>query len=173
MAIYKLNSKKKKEGSSRGKKIIGFSFIGASSLVFLFMTGIVPVIQRFLIGVFGVFGFPLCIIMFVIGLALVNNRKYVMPKRYTACLCQCFLCFAFCNLSLLETTSLSLKKAQNKQWIFGNIWLKTTTVIMAGQLAAFWSVFLQQSFFILRQFGGHSSFTHCQLLSVLHSWLTV
>ncbi len=86
MAIYKLNSKKKKDASSRAKKITGFTFIGASSLVFLFMTGIVPVLQRFLLGVFGVFGFPLCIIMFVIGLALVNNRKYVMPKRYTACL---------------------------------------------------------------------------------------
>ena len=86
MAIYKLNSKKKKEGSSRAKKITGFSLIGVASLVFLFMTGIVPVLQRFLLGVFGVFGFPLCIILFVIGLALVNNRKYVMPKRYTVCL---------------------------------------------------------------------------------------
>ena len=100
MAIYKLNSKKKKEGSSRGKKITGFSFIGASSLVFLFMTGIVPVIQRFLIGVFGVFGFPLCIIMFVIGLALVNNRKYVMPKRYTACLILSVF-FVLCILQLI------------------------------------------------------------------------
>lgn len=100
MAIYKLNSKKKKEGSSRGKKITGFSFIGVSSLVFLFMTGIVPVIQRFLLGVFGVFGFPLCIIMFVIGLALVNNRKYVMPKRYTVCLILSVF-FVLCILQLI------------------------------------------------------------------------
>jgi len=100
MAIYKLNSKKKKEGSSRAKKITGFSMIGASSLVFLFMTGIVPVIQRFLLGVFGVFGFPLCIVMFVIGLALVNNRKYVMPKRYTICLILSVF-FVLCILQLI------------------------------------------------------------------------
>ncbi len=100
MAIYKLNSKKKNEGSSRAKKITGFSFIGAASLVFLFMTGIVPVLQRFLLGVFGVFGFPLCIIMFVVGLALVNNRKYVMPKRYTACLILSVF-FVLCILQLI------------------------------------------------------------------------
>lgn len=100
MAIYKLNSKKNKEGSSRAKKITGFSFIGGASLVFLFMTGIVPVIQRFLLGVFGVFGFPLCIIMFVVGLALVNNRKYVMPKRYTICLILSVF-FVLCILQLI------------------------------------------------------------------------
>ena len=100
MAIYKLNSKKKKEGSSRAKKITGFSLIGVASLVFLFMTGIVPVLQRFLLGVFGVFGFPLCIILFVIGLALVNNRKYVMPKRYTVCLILSVF-FVLCILQLI------------------------------------------------------------------------
>lgn len=99
MAIYKLNSKKKKEGSSRKKKITGFTFIGVSSVVFLFMTGIVPVLQRFLLGVFGVFGFPLCIIMFVIGLALVNNRRYVMPKKYTICLILSVF-FVLCILQL-------------------------------------------------------------------------
>lgn len=100
MAIYKLNSKKNKEGSSRAKKITGFSFMGAASVVFLFMTGIVPVLQRFLLGVFGVFGFPLCIIMFVVGLALVNNRKYVMPKRYTICLILSVF-FVLCILQLI------------------------------------------------------------------------
>lgn len=99
MAIYKLNSKKKKEGSSRKKKITGFTFIGVSSVVFLFLTGIVPVLQRFLLGVFGVFGFPLCIIMFIIGLALVNNRKYVMPKKYTICLILSVF-FVLCILQL-------------------------------------------------------------------------
>ena len=100
MAIYKLNSKKNKEGSSRAKKITGFSFIAASSLVFLFMTGIVPALQRFFLGIFGVFGFPLCVIMFVVGLALVNNRKYVMPKRYTACLILAVF-FVLCILQLI------------------------------------------------------------------------
>lgn len=86
MAIYKLNAKKKKDNSYRTKKIVGFSLLGASSLIFFFMTGIVKPLQVFFLGLFGVFGYPLCIILFVIGLALLNNRRYVMSKKYTACL---------------------------------------------------------------------------------------
>ena len=84
MAIYKLNSEKAKNRTSKARKITGFSLIGASSLVFLFMTGIVPALQRFFLGVFGVFGYVLCIALIIIGLAVLNRRKYVMPKRYAA-----------------------------------------------------------------------------------------
>ncbi len=99
MAIYKLNSKKKKEKSKNVKKIVGFSFIGSASVVFLFLTGIVPALQTFFLGLLGVFGFPLCIILFVVGLALLNNRKYVMTKKYTICLILSVF-FALCILQL-------------------------------------------------------------------------
>ena len=82
MAIYKLNSKKKKESNPNKKKIVGFSLIGVASVIFLFLTGIVPALQTFFLGIFGVFGYPLCIILCVVGLALVNNRRYVMSKKY-------------------------------------------------------------------------------------------
>lgn len=99
MAIYKLNSKKKKDKHPNTKKIVGFSLIGSASLIFLFLTGILEPIQTFLLGLFGVFGYPLCIIMFVVGLALLNNRRYVMSKKYTICLILSVF-FSLCILQL-------------------------------------------------------------------------
>ncbi|MBE7075678.1 MAG: DUF87 domain-containing protein [Clostridiales bacterium] len=99
MAIYKLNSKKKKESTRNTKKIVGFSLLGSASVVFLFLTGIVKPLQTFLLGIFGVFGFPMCLAMFVVGLALVNNRKYVMTKKYTICLILAVF-FTLCVLQL-------------------------------------------------------------------------
>lgn len=99
MAVYKLNSKKKKEKKSNTKKIVGFSLLAAASVIFLFLTGIVSPIQTFLLGIFGVFGFPLCIVLFVVGLALLNNRKYVMSKKYMICLILTVF-FALCILQL-------------------------------------------------------------------------
>ena len=80
MAVYKLNSKKK--GQRDVKKIVGFTLIGISSVVYLFLTGIWPAMYTFLLGVFGIFAYPLFLVLFIVGLALVNKRKYVMPKRY-------------------------------------------------------------------------------------------
>ena len=99
MAIYKLNSKKNKEKNRNVKKITGFSLIGAASVIFLFLTGIVPFMQTFFLGLFGVFGFPLCVALLVIGLALVNNRRYVMSKKYTICLILTVF-FALCIMQL-------------------------------------------------------------------------
>ena len=99
MAVYKLNSKKKKEKNPNVKKIVGFSLIAVASVIFLFLTGIVPALQTFFLGLFGVFGFPLCIILCIIGLALVNNRRYVMPKKYTVFLILTVF-FALCILQL-------------------------------------------------------------------------
>ena len=93
MAIYKLNSEKARNRTSKARKITGFTMIGVSSVVFLFMTGIVPVLQKFLLGIFGVFGFVLCILMILIGLAVLNKRKYVMSKRYAICLILATICF--------------------------------------------------------------------------------
>lgn len=99
MAIYKLNSNKKKSKNPNTKKIVGFSLIAAASLVFLFLLPIVVPIQNFLLGVFGIFGYPLCVVLFVVGLALVNNRRYVMSKKYTVCLILTVF-FALCILQL-------------------------------------------------------------------------
>ena len=99
MAIYKLNSKKKKDKNPNVKKIVGFSLIGVASVIFLFLTGIVEPLQTFFLGLFGVFGYPLCIILCIVGLALVNNRRYVMSKKYMICLILCAF-FALCIFQL-------------------------------------------------------------------------
>ena len=39
-------------------------------------------LKSFLFGVFGLFAFPLFITTFVIGVALINNKKYVMTTKY-------------------------------------------------------------------------------------------
>lgn len=99
MAVYNLNSKKKKDNLNIKKKV-GFGLIGFASLCFLFLVGIVEPVQAFLLGIMGVFGYPLCIIMFVVGLALVNNRRYVMSKKYTVCLILSIF-FLLCLLQLI------------------------------------------------------------------------
>ena len=80
MAVYRLNSKKK--GDKNIKKIVGFTLIGISSFAYLFLTGISSAMLSFFLGVFGVFAYALFLILFIVGLALVNNRRYVMSKRY-------------------------------------------------------------------------------------------
>ncbi len=99
MAVYNLGSNKKKQNNRNVKKIVGFSFLGGASVIFLFLVGIVPAIQTFLLGLFGVFGYPLCICLFIIGLALLNNRRYVMSWKYTTCLILTVF-FALCILQL-------------------------------------------------------------------------
>ena len=99
MAVYKLGSNKKNHKERNIKKVVGFSMMGISSVIFLFLTGIVKPIQTFLLGILGVFGFPLCVIMLIVGLALVNNRRYVMSKKYTICLILSVF-FALCIIQL-------------------------------------------------------------------------
>lgn len=84
MATFNLSKKSKKEKSqSNTKKIVGASLLAAASVVFLFSaTTIWPWLQGVLLGIFGVACYPLCVLCMFIGLALLNNRKYVMSKRY-------------------------------------------------------------------------------------------
>lgn len=128
MAIYKLNSKKKKSSNHNTKKIVGFSLIGAASFIFLFLFPIVAPIQKFLLGLFGVFGYPLCLIMIVVGLALVNNRRYVMPKKYLICLILSVF-FALCILQLaIVGNNLALVNGENVKMSFGDYLARNYTL---------------------------------------------
>jgi len=142
MAVYKLNSNKKNKREKNVKKIVGFSMIGTASVIFLFLTGIFAPLQTFLLGIFGVFGFPLCVIMLVVGLALVNNRKYIMSKKYTICLILSVF-FALCILQLAivgNSGNLSfgeyLAKNYLDKWTAGGIiiGLFTTILIWAAKI---------------------------------------
>ena len=100
MAVYKLNSQKQKTEKKRNtKKIVGYSLIGSASVIFLLMTGVIKPLQIFFLGLLGVFGYPLCVILLIVGLALLNNRRYVMSIRYTVCLILSVV-FLLCILQL-------------------------------------------------------------------------
>ena len=84
MATFQLSNKNKKKNSNKNiKKVAGWSLLLASTFVFLFSaTKILPFLQYFFLGCFGIFVYPLCLLGFILSLAFLNNKKYVMPKRY-------------------------------------------------------------------------------------------
>ncbi len=82
MATFQVNNNKNSE-KKNVKKIVGWSLLGLCTIVFLFsVTSIIPALQYFFLGILGIFVYPLCVLGIIIALALLNNKKYVMPKRY-------------------------------------------------------------------------------------------
>ncbi len=82
MATFQVSKKDKKKNKNI-KAIAGWILLGISTFVFLFsVTKLLPFLQYFFLGMFGVFVYPLCVVGFVISLALLNDKKYVMPKKY-------------------------------------------------------------------------------------------
>ena len=101
MAIYNLsNEPKKQEKSQKDRnKTIGIILIAVSSFAFLvLLTSFMQFFKSFLLGVFGLFAYPLFITTFVIGMALINNKKYVMTTKYIVYL----LCAIFSLLCILH-----------------------------------------------------------------------
>jgi hypothetical protein len=94
VAFYQLQSEKATKPSK--EKQVGIVLLIGISLAFLFLfTNLVPFMKTFLLGVFGLFAYPLSITMFFVAIALINNKKYVMSKRYLLFLSMCtvsFLC---------------------------------------------------------------------------------
>lgn len=83
MATFQVNNKNKKKSNGNIKFILGWTLLIFSTLVFLFsVTSLVPDLQYFFLGILGVFVYPLCVLGLLISLALLNNKKYVMPKSY-------------------------------------------------------------------------------------------
>lgn len=64
---------------------IGIGLIVLCSFAFLVLfTGLIKPLRYFLLGTFGLFAYPIFIILFFVGLALINKKKYVLPVKYTA-----------------------------------------------------------------------------------------
>lgn len=82
MATFKVKNKKKNPKDL--KKITGIVFLVLSCLMlFCLITSLIPFMNRFLLGTFGLFGYPMAILMFLFGIALINNKRYVFSKKYT------------------------------------------------------------------------------------------
>lgn len=84
MATFQLSGKNNTEKGKNIRKIIGWVILGLSTFMFLFSaTNLIPFLNRFLLGILGVFIYPLSVLGLLVSLALLNNKRYVMPKKYT------------------------------------------------------------------------------------------
>ena len=102
MAVYNLSKQPRKEQSKKDRnKIIGVILLVISSIAFIsLLTNFIQFLKSFLLGIFGLFSYPLFITIFVIGLALINNKKYVMTAKYIIYLL-CTLLSFLCILHML------------------------------------------------------------------------
>ncbi len=83
MATFQVNKQNNNNGKKNVKMIVGWVTLALSTFVFLFsVTSLIPALQYFFLGILGIFVYPLTVLGFIIALALLNNKKYVMPKRY-------------------------------------------------------------------------------------------
>lgn len=83
MATFQVSNKNKNKTNRNVKLIAGWILLALSTFVFLFsVTKLIPFLQYFFLGILGIFVYPLCVLGFIISLALLNNKKYVMPKKY-------------------------------------------------------------------------------------------
>ena len=107
MATFQLSKKNKKNSNKNLKKIMGWSLLTVSTFVFLFsVTKLLPFLQYFFLGCMGIFVYPVCILGFIVSLALLNNKKYVMPKKYAIFLSLSLLLF----LSIIQLIILGSPK---------------------------------------------------------------
>ena len=100
MATFQISNKNKKSTKNK-KKLIGAILLALSTIVFLFsVTSLIPALQTFFLGILGIFVYPLSVFGLLLSLALLNDKKYVMPKRY-AVLLLLSLYFFLCILQLI------------------------------------------------------------------------
>lgn len=99
MALFQLQNNASKKLNTEKKW--GISLVVVSCVCFLFLfTNLLPFVKSFLLGVFGLFAYPMFITLFVIGVALINNKKYVMTTKYLVYL-SCCLIFVLAILQLI------------------------------------------------------------------------
>lgn len=109
MATFQV-SNKNKSSKKNAKIVTGWTLIFVCTFVFLFSaTSIIPFLKNFLLGVFGIFVYPLCVVGFIISLALLNNKKYVMPKKYAIFLILSLILI----LSILQLIIIGLPKGKS------------------------------------------------------------
>ncbi len=83
MAVFKI--KEKKKAPKNLKKIFGIVLVSLSCVfMFCLITSLLGFMNEFLLGTFGLFAYPLSFLMFLTGVALLNNKSYTFSKKYTA-----------------------------------------------------------------------------------------
>ena len=83
MASFDLNKKIEKPKRRITSKTVGIILLVICSIAFISLfTGLISFLRYFLLGVMGLFAYPFFLTLFVVGLALINNKKYVLSKKY-------------------------------------------------------------------------------------------
>lgn len=124
MATFQLSKKKDKNNNKNIKLIIGWTLLALSTFVFLFsVTKLLPFLQYFFLGCFGIFVYPLCLLGFIVSLALLNNKKYVMPKKYAIFLSLSLIIF----LSIIQLIILGSPKGLSYGEFIGMNYTKQIT----------------------------------------------
>ncbi|MDD4816240.1 MAG: DNA translocase FtsK [Clostridia bacterium] len=103
MAYFDLRNKEFNKEKSSKSKTTGIVLVVACSIVFLILlTNFLPFLQNILLGILGLFAYPFSIIAFAVGIALINNKKYVMPLKYVLYLSITIICvLALLNIVIL------------------------------------------------------------------------
>ena len=108
MAIYNLsNESQRNQKSQKDKnKTVGIILIAVSSFAFLvLLTSFIQFLKSFLLGIFGLFSYPLFITTFVIGMAFLNNKKYIMTVKYIVyLLCAIFSLLCILHMLFMDTS---------------------------------------------------------------------
>ena len=83
MAVFKI--KEKKKTPKNAKKITGIVLLAVCTIfLFCLITNLIPFMHAFLLGCFGIAGYPIFSVLFLVAIALINNKRYTYPKRFTA-----------------------------------------------------------------------------------------
>lgn len=155
MAFYQFQAEK--TNSKSKSKTTGIVLLIAVSFAFLFLfTNLVPFMRSFLLGVVGLFAYPLSLTLFFVSIALINNKKYVMPKRY-------MILLSMCIISLLALLQLMiLGKPSNS--FFEYLGISYTTGLTAGGFII--SILTAPIIYILDLLAGYIVFVIALIVSV-------
>ena len=83
MASFDLNVEKNVGDKNKRTKGWGIFLVVFSAILLLMLVfDFVPIVSSVVLGAIGLFAYPLCIVLFCVGLALLTDKHYFLPKRY-------------------------------------------------------------------------------------------
>lgn len=130
---------KVKMSKEKKKKITLSSMLILSLFFFIFLLFNNP-IQKFLLGILGIFSYPFFLSCTLLLIAGVSNKKYFINKRYIVCLCLSLL-FIITTIHLILTRNVSpnsyssyLKQTYNTQTTGGGLMFSIFTFPMVKYL---------------------------------------
>ena len=93
MASFDLNVEKNVNSKNKHAKGWGIFLVVFSAVLLLMLVfDFVPIVSSVVLGAVGLFAYPLCVVAFCVGLALLTDKHYFLPKRYLVYLIVSVVC---------------------------------------------------------------------------------